>query len=70
LPRIDGDTKFYGSRGGRPLNAPVAGMAADAATGGSWEVASDGGIFHDGAPFLGSRGGPPLNAPIFGVEAG
>jgi hypothetical protein len=59
-----------GSRGGQPLNAPVVGIAADAATGGYWEVAADGGIFNYGAPFLGSRGGHPLNAPIVGVEAG
>jgi hypothetical protein len=35
------------------LNAPVTGVAADAATGGYWLVAADGGIFSYGAPFFG-----------------
>ena len=35
------------------------GMAADAQTGGYWEVASDGGIFSFGAPFYGSTGQHP-----------
>jgi hypothetical protein len=47
----------------------VVGMAADGATGGYWEVASDGGIFAFNAPFLGSMGGKALNAPI-GFMAG
>ena len=42
-------------------------MAADPATGGYWEVASDGGIFSFNAPFQGSMGGTHLNQPIVGM---
>jgi hypothetical protein len=55
--------------GGKRLNAPIVGMAADSATGGYWFVASDGGIFSFDAPFMGSMGGRPLNAPIVGIAA-
>ena len=48
----------------------MVGIAADTATGGYWEVASDGGIFNYNAPFLGSRGGQALNAPVVGIAAG
>jgi len=44
-------------------------MAPDSATGGYWEVASDGGIFSFDAPFYGSTGNLHLNAPIVGMEA-
>ena len=54
--------------GGKPLNEPVVGMAGDAATGGYWEVAADGGIFSFDAPFLGSTGSIHLNQPIVGME--
>jgi hypothetical protein len=40
-----GDALFYGSMGGKPLNAPVVGIAATPDGRGYWEVASDGGIF-------------------------
>ncbi len=60
---------FYGSMGGKHLNAPIVGMAADPATGGYWFVASDGGIFSFNAPFYGSMGGKRLNAPIVGMAA-
>ncbi len=60
---------FYGSMGGKPLNAPIVGMASDPATSGYWFVASDGGIFSFNAPFYGSMGGKPLNAPIVGMAA-
>ena len=54
---------FYGSMGGKPLNAPIVGMTVTA--GGYRLVAADGGVFDFGtAPFLGSMGGEPLNAPI------
>jgi hypothetical protein len=60
---------FSGSMGGKPLNAPIVGMAADPATGGYWEVASDGGVFGFNAPFHGSMGGQHLNAPVVGIAA-
>jgi hypothetical protein len=60
---------FSGSMGGKPLNAPIVGMAADPATGGYWEVASDGGVFGFNAPFYGSMGGRHLNAPVAGIAA-
>jgi hypothetical protein len=62
-----GDANFYGSMGGQPLNKPIVGMAYDPATGGYWEVASDGGLFAFNAPFYGSMGGKPLNSPIVGM---
>ncbi len=58
---------FYGSMGGKTLNKPVVGMAADPSTGGYWEVASDGGLFAFHAPFYGSMGGKMLNKPIVGM---
>jgi hypothetical protein len=64
-----GTAPFHGSMGGKPLNAPVVGMASDLATGGYWMVASDGGIFAFTAPFYGSMGGKPLNAPIVAMAA-
>jgi outer membrane protein assembly factor BamB len=42
-------------------------MASDPATGGYWEVASDGGMFAFNAPFFGSMGGTSLNAPVVGM---
>ncbi|MGH9017237.1 MAG: N-acetylmuramoyl-L-alanine amidase, partial [Acidimicrobiales bacterium] len=60
---------FYGSMGGKPLDAPVVGMAAPDAHG-YWLVASDGGIFTFGdAIFYGSMGGKPLDAPVVGMAA-
>jgi hypothetical protein len=56
--------------GGKHLNAPIVGMAVDPATGGYYEVASDGGLFAFGAPFQGSMGGKHLNAPIVGMAVG
>jgi hypothetical protein len=44
-------------------------MAADPATGGYWEVASDGGIFSFNAPFQGSMGSTPLSKPVVGIAA-
>jgi hypothetical protein len=63
------DAPFHGSMGGKPLNQPIVGIAADPRTGGYWEVAADGGLFAFNAPFLGSMGGKPLNAPIVGMVA-
>ena len=53
--------------GGKPLNKPVVGMAVDQATGGYYEVASDGGLFAFQRPFQGSMGGKPLNEPVVGL---
>jgi hypothetical protein len=44
-------------------------MTADAASGGYWLVASDGGIFSFDAPFLGSTGAIDLNRPVVGMES-
>jgi sugar lactone lactonase YvrE len=65
-----GNAQFYGSMGGKPLNAPVVGIAATPTGGGYWEVAADGGIFAFGnAQFYGSMGGKPLNKPVVGIAA-
>ena len=54
-----GDAQFFGSMGGRALNAPVVDLAPTPDGGGYWLVASDGGVFAFGdAQFLGSMGGP------------
>jgi hypothetical protein len=58
---------FSGSMGGKPLNAPIVGMAVEPDNGGYYEVASDGVIFAFNAPFSGSMGGHPLNKPIVGM---
>ncbi len=61
---------FYGSMGGRHLNAPIVGMAATPDGRGYWHVASDGGIFDYGdAGFYGSTGILQLNKPVVGMAA-
>jgi hypothetical protein len=63
-----GDVGFYGSMGGKPLNAPIVGIASTPDHDGYWLVASDGGVFAFGdAGFYGSMGGKHLNAPIVGM---
>ena len=64
-----GGAAFHGSMGGRPLAAPVVGLAGDRTSGGYWEAAADGGVFAFGAPYGGSMGGRPLSAPIVGMAA-
>ncbi len=65
-----GAAPFEGSMGGKPLNAPIVGMAVTPSSTGYWLVASDGGVFSFGdATFFGSMGGQPLNAPIVGMAA-
>src|SRR3974390_743221 len=65
-----GDAAYYGSMGGKHLNAPVVGMAATMDGGGYWLVAADGGVFNFGdAPFYGSLAGATNVRPIVGVAA-
>jgi hypothetical protein len=65
-----GDATFYGSLGGKTLNAPIVGMASTPDGKGYWLVASDGGVFNFGdAGFYGSLGGTKLNAPIVGIAS-
>jgi hypothetical protein len=65
-----GGAGFYGSRGGRPLSAPIVGVAFVPGSEGYWLVASDGGVFAYGdAAFYGSRAGHPLSAPIVGIAS-
>jgi hypothetical protein len=63
-----GQAGFLGSMGGKPLNAPVVGMASTP-TGGYLLVSADGGVFCFGAPFLGSLGGQHLDTTIVGMAA-
>ncbi len=62
-----GDASFHGSMGGRPLNAPIVGMAATPDGGGYWEVASDGGVFGFSSPFYGSRAGLTAEDRFFSI---
>ena len=65
-----GSAPYEGSMGGRPLAAPIVGVAATPDGRGYWEVAADGGVFAFGdASFAGSMGGQKLVAPIVGVAA-
>ena len=64
-----GDAAFYGSMGGKPLNAPIVGMAATPDGKGYWLVASDGGVFAFGtAAFYGSATNLRLNKPVNGMS--
>jgi hypothetical protein len=63
-------SSYLGSMGGRPLNAPMVGIAGTHDSHGYWEVAADGGVFSFGdAQFYGSMGGQHLNSPIVGIVA-
>ena len=63
-----GSAGFYGSMGGKHLNAPVIGMAQTMDQGGYWLAAADGGVFTFGdAVYYGSKGGEHLNAPVVAV---
>ena len=65
-----GTAHFYGSMGGKRLNAPIVGIASTPDGQGYWLVARDGGVFGFGdAPFSGSMGGTRLNAPIVGIAS-
>jgi hypothetical protein len=61
---------FYGSMGGKHLNAPIAAIASTGDNRGYWLAASDGGVFAFGdAGFYGSMVGKHLNAPIVGIAS-
>jgi hypothetical protein len=63
-----GFAKFFGSMGGKSLNAPMVGIIANLNGGGYWTVAADGGIFSFGsAPFEGSMAGQRLEGPVVGI---
>jgi hypothetical protein len=63
-----GAAKSWGDRNGRPLNAPIIGMACTPTGNGYWLVGADGGIFTYGdARFYGSTGGKRLNQPVLGM---
>ena len=65
-----GSADFYGSMGGKHLNAPIVGIAPTPDGHGYWLVGADGGMFTFGdAGFYGSMGGKHLNAPIVGMSA-
>ncbi len=65
-----GDAQFYGSMGGKHLNAPVAGIARTDDGRGYWLVAYDGGVFSFGdANFSGSMAGKPLNDIMISIAA-
>ena len=65
-----GDAKFYGSTGGRRLNAPILGLTPTPSGNGYWLYARDGGVFCFGdAKFFGSTGSLRLNQPIVGMAA-
>ena len=63
-----GDAKYFGSMAGRPLNAPIVGMASTPDGGGYWLAAADGGVFAFGdAAFYGSLAGAATGSPIVGI---
>ncbi|MBO0747144.1 MAG: hypothetical protein J2O47_02270 [Acidimicrobiaceae bacterium] len=65
-----GRAPALGSMQGKPLNAPVVGMAPTTSQAGYWLVAGDGGVFSFGsAIFHGSTGGMRLNAPVLGMAS-
>jgi hypothetical protein len=65
-----GNSQFFGSMGGEPLNEPIVGATPTSIGLGYWLVASDGGIFSfGGANFYGSAGDISLNKPIVGMAS-
>ncbi len=65
-----GNSEYFGSMGGKPLNAPIVGATPTSVGLGYWLVASDGGIFSFGdASFYGSPGAISLNEPIVGMAS-
>ena len=65
-----GNSGFYGSMGGKPLNQPIVGATPTSIGLGYWLAAKDGGIFNFGdADFFGSAGSTRLNQPIVGMAS-
>ena len=65
-----GNAKYYGSTGGKRLNAPVRDLTLTADGHGYWFVAADGGVFSFGnARFHGSTGNIRLAAPVKSMTA-
>ncbi len=65
-----GDAKFYGSTGGRALDAPIVGIAATPSGHGYWLAAVDGDVFTFGdAKFCGSAHGAASSVPILGIAS-
>jgi hypothetical protein len=65
-----GSAKNVGDMKGKPLNAPIIGVAYTPGGNGYWLVAKDGGIFTFGdAAFFGSMGDKKLNSPVLGMAA-
>ncbi len=60
---------YWGSTAGQDIPAPVVGAATDAATGGYWEVGSDGTVYPFDAPVEGDLAGQPLASPVVGMAA-
>jgi len=70
VPALAQRAGFFGSMGGRRLDAPVVAMARTRSGRGYWMAAADGGIFNFGdARFFGSAGNLPLRAPIVAMAA-
>jgi len=66
-----GSSRFFGSLGGKHLNAPIVGIADTVSGNGYYLVAADGGVFTFGdAAYEGSLGATKLNAPIVGIGVG
>jgi hypothetical protein len=65
-----GDATFFGSMGGKHLNASVVGIAVTSDGNGYCLASADGGVFaFGGAPFLGSLGGQAVNRPVFSISS-
>ena len=63
-----GDATFYGSMGGKHLNAPVVGIAVTSDGNGYWLAGADGGVFSFGsATFGGSMANTALVKPVVGI---
>ena len=63
-----GDATYYGSMGGKKLNAPVVGMVSTPDGKGYGLVASDGGVFSFGdATYYDSMGGKAIPGPVVGM---